>query len=321
MNEDDGYPSNLEEATKIKTLETQVSNINTNIENLARVMSQALGGPNPAPPPIPQANLADEPIAVPPEQLRILAAYQMETPVLQTATPTAPTSEPPSSTPPLPVPGSGPATPDPGPIVDLGPPPGQPGSNLGPMTDPDGYVEMMTAKGLVRVPMVDVNKYPVVKTVPKPPMSLGPVGSNVGQGLPPDLENFVEDEAEDVIPLLAPAEVVPEPQDQEAVGKLDRHQNLVGQVTEWLQTKDVDKFWRRFVAGSCNKNLSYNTWPLEIQRYFNKRFHQLLQDPAFVSRICKQILTFSNGHLVSPHVAAGFIVTTAGFLSFALLEA
>jgi hypothetical protein len=130
--------------------------------------------------------------------------------------------------------------------------------------------------------------------------------SSPGENLP-DIDVMIE---EDNIPEVESAEQK----------QLERQQILTDQVSTWLTTKDPHKFWRKFLSGACNKNLSYNAWPVEFQGPFNERFKQMIEDPAFVSTLCGRILKFQNGPLVAPHVAGAFIVVIAGMLSFALLE-
>lgn len=108
-------------------------------------------------------------------------------------------------------------------------------------------------------------------------------------------------------------------EDLEETKRLSRQQMLTEQVSNWLKTKDTHKFWRQFIAGTCNKNLSYNTWPTEFQEPFDKKFKAMIDDPAFISVLCGRIVKMQMGHLVAPHVAGAFVVATAGFLAFALL--
>ncbi len=101
---------------------------------------------------------------------------------------------------------------------------------------------------------------------------------------------------------------------------LETHQILTQQVQEWLRTKDPYKFFRKFLAGTCNKNLALDTWPQPMVESFNARFYPMVSDGIFVSEICKKIRTFQNGHLVAPHVAGAFVTVCAGILSFSLAE-
>jgi hypothetical protein len=130
-------------------------------------------------------------------------------------------------------------------------------------------------------------------------------------------ENQVEVSATEA---LAAVEEVPQV-DAAEVKRVERHQILTDQTMTWIKTRDSHKFWRRFLSGTCNKNLSYNTWPPEFQAAFDERFNAMVSDPCFVSTLCGRVIRFQNGHLVAPHVMGAFIVATAGFLSFSLLEA
>ena len=104
------------------------------------------------------------------------------------------------------------------------------------------------------------------------------------------------------------------------LGGLEKQQVLASQVTKWLQEKDAHKFLRRFIGGSCNKHLSYNTWPADLQKAFDVRFRDMLADPQFTLSICRRILTFQNGHIITPQIAASFITVCAGMLAFAFSE-
>jgi len=108
--------------------------------------------------------------------------------------------------------------------------------------------------------------------------------------------------------------------DQAEQLKLQRQETLVSQTTQWIQVKDPLKFFKRFVGTTCNKNLSFNTWPATTQAAFTERFDAMVRDPSFISTLCGRILNMENGHLVAPHVAGAFITVIAGFLSFAMTE-
>jgi hypothetical protein len=293
MNEGDGYPSNIGDATRVRSLEAQVANINSNIEKLANIMGQAVQGnrgQRPTPP------VQRDPLY--PEQQR---QGQTSRSVSRGMGPTDPLMGPPT------------------------PPPEEPpfpGHTVQTFTTGDGNV-----------------------TYPPPPVSIGPVGS--APSTPPDdvvaqpgsptdimtqqvaelMKNQVVDETSG---YLAPVDGVDDPSgqireivDKEAVinqESIEKHQILTEQVQEWLKTKDPYKFFRRFLAGTCNKNLSLDTWPHPLVAAFTTRFYPMLQDHVFVSTICQRIKTFQNGHLVAPHVAGAFVTICAGILAFSLAE-
>lgn len=102
---------------------------------------------------------------------------------------------------------------------------------------------------------------------------------------------------------------------QEAMDQ-DKHEVLVGQVEQWLKEKDPHQFFRRFIAGTCNKNLSYNEWPEDMQKHFNTCFRNILSDRPYLSTICRSILRMRMGHIVAPHIAAAFVVVLAGMQAF-----
>lgn len=166
------------------------------------------------------------------------------------------------------------------------------------------------------------------ETAPPSPLSLGPVGSQgpeptIDEALVPgeDIIEAPSSPGEDQFDMEAIIEEDDEPTaDLYKQKQLERQQILTDQVSTWLKTKDPHKFWRKFLSGACNKNLSYNAWPKEFQEPFNKRFKQMIEDPTFISTLCGRILKFQNGPLVAPHVVGAFIVVIAGMLSFALLE-
>ncbi|KKL25718.1 hypothetical protein LCGC14_2402500, partial [marine sediment metagenome] len=161
-------------------------------------------------------------------------------------------------------------------------------------------------------------------------VSMGTVGSTTLEDLD-GFERFLSIEAGELISpgedqvgvsateALVAVEEVPQV-DIAEVKRVGRHQILTDQTMDWIKTRDYHKFWRRFLAGSCNKNLSYNTWPPEFQAAFDERFNAMVNDPCFVSTLCGRIIRMQNGHLVACHVAGAFVVATAGFLSFSLLE-
>ena len=161
---------------------------------------------------------------------------------------------------------------------------------------------------------------------PTPNMALGPVGTPGPQFenrytqflLDNDIQLADESSPGSDVSVLVEEEAPQvDPVEQK---RLERQQILTDQVTDWLKSKDGHKFWRQFIAGACNKNLSYNTWPKEFQNSFNERFSTMIADPIFVSSLCGKVIKFQNGHLVAAHVMGAFIVATAGFLAFALIE-
>jgi len=190
----------------------------------------------------------------------------------------------------------------------------------------------LPAEGLDESPPIPTVTHPTValegpleewKAAPESPPGLptepmtetGPSENEVpGAAAMPEVSVPLE-EVEAIVEESLPPETV------EDITNLEKQQTLLNQVTLWLKEKDPHKFFRRFIGGSCNKNLSYNSWPHELQKEFDVRFRQMLADREFASSICNRIQTFQNGHLVAPHVAAAFVVVCAGVLAFTLAEA
>jgi len=176
----------------------------------------------------------------------------------------------------------------------------------------------------------------VSQPVTSPPVSPQPASPETARLTDEDILDY----AQAIAPLGSPAQYLESPLEEAEPGEvvtavlteedspsdpvadklLERHQILTDQVSDWLKSKDPHKFWRQFVAGACNKNLSYNTWPQEYQTAFNERFGAMLTDSNFLSTLCGRIVKMQNGHLVAPHVAGAFVTVMAGFLSFALIE-
>lgn len=270
MNESAGLPSNLDEATRVLNLESQVSQINENLGKLASVMTQLVQGQPAAPPPTPQAR--------PVVEQRPLLINRAPNP-LPTCPPPAPVT---AQTTPVPeVPESPPAT---------SPPASQP--QVSPGTVPDPHLD----------------RFEVIQE------------EESGESEPSSFRTMLESgdtNASDFTTNLIKEEPAIDPAEEKF---LERQQILADQVTGWLKSKDSNKFWRQFIAGACNKNLSYNTWPVKMQVQFDQRFNQMIADGSFIATLCGRVLKFQNGHLVAPHVMGAFVVATAGFLSFALLE-
>jgi hypothetical protein len=265
MNEAAGLPSNLEEAGRVVALESQVSQINDNINKLTGVMTQLIQSQRYAPPLTPPVKPVAEPLDSSAPNGTLAAVLN-----------------PPTPQPPVP------------PTVQT-------------TLDPQTHVYVPDSSPKETLPPVSQETAP-----PTPSMSMGPIGTAAPLIEEPDsspgLEQFelVEEETSPVDPI--------------ETKRLERQQILTDQVTNWLSQKDPHKFWRQFVAGACNKNLSYNTWPEEMKSSFDERFLATIKDPQILATICGRITKMQNGHLVAPHVAGAFVTVMVGFLSFALME-
>jgi hypothetical protein len=317
MNEQMGYPSNLEEANRVKNLETQVSNIHQGMDRILQALnpqphvpphhSTAPAHPAPyqpgvAPPTHPAPPPGVDPSRIPPPPSMQYPHPMTQPPVHPTDQPTVQVVVPPSSTPPPPE-TAGP--------VSMGPT----GSVI-PTVTHDGITHPVGQGVQYQYDRVGNAYLPDGTPVPDPQ----PI-----QVLPPPVQEFptggdmppAEIPIEQIEPVL---EAQPDPSAVAEQEQLVHLQTLVSQVQEHLRTKDAHKFLRRFIAGSCNKNLSFNTWPPALQDAFNQRFQPMLDDATFISTMCKRILSFQNGHLVAPHVAGAFITVCAGIIAFTMAE-
>jgi len=321
MNEAAGLPSNLEEASRVMALEQKIGNVDAKLNAIIAAVSPpgmsemqpALNvQPTPTPAPVYQKTFVNDPpllTPIPAPQSSLYYNRQGQVVAPPPTPPERPAVEPPvvlhSSTPdgtiaavespvpacPHPAQPTAPPTPSPKPQVS------QPATFL-----PNSQLEASQE---------------TVPPIPSP-VSLGPVGS---QGEGADFDQFeIIESGEDTHGSLVDQEEVPPAIDPVEQKRLGRQQILTDQVANWLKGKDCHKFWRQFLAGACNKNLSYNTWPVEFQTVFNERFQAIVSDPLIISSMCGRITRMQMGHLVAPHVAGAFIVVAAGFLSFALME-
>ena len=324
MNEAQGLPSNLDEASRVVALEKTVSNLNSNMDKIASLLTQVVKGqpsndPATQPPiginPVSASRNLQQSVFAPPPIPQVNPAAQLSEPVFL---------NPPGGKTPMPLPSPPPvqemetrtsrlellgSQPDSSPQAS--PPSVSPETVPNPDDVPEKYFRQFKTPDEVITEELDKYKQPVAVT-------LGPAGSTG----PDSHENRYE-----LTEMVSPGEIVavaeeptPTPEDVVETKRLSRQQMLTEQVTNWLKSKDLHKFWRQFLAGACNKNLSYNTWPPEFQGPFNEKFKAMVADPSFVAALCGRITKMQMGHLVAPHVAGAFVVVTAGFLSFALLE-
>lgn len=326
MNEAQGLPSNRDEASRVVALETTVSNLNENMGKITGLLSQLVQGQSPVAQPL-----------TPPVKPAVVA----QPPPLP---PTLPEEGLPLQTSPLPGPLMVPTMPD------LAPPTSPPASSPQPMppeVSPEmkaPTVSMGTAGSVTSEPTVqDFDQYEVVDAEApvtelssrdrdifqtmlaedaEPNEVLRAAADRYNSPSPEQLISPGENQVAGSVDVTTLVEVEETPKVDAAEAKrVERHQILTSQTMDWIKTRDSHKFWRRFLSGSCNKNLSYNTWPPEFQAAFDERFNAMVNDPCFVSTLCGRIIRMQNGHLVACHVAGAFVVATAGFLSFSLLEA
>ncbi len=297
MNEAQGLPANIDEASRVKNLEGQVTQISDNMGKMAEMMSQLLQNSQ-APSNAPATVTSTPP--TPPGQYQIpVSPVPPHTPQVRPAD-----VQPQKSVATQPI------------AAEIQPP-----FRMSPRHDLRMGTQTSHPEPLVS--QLDTSHSPSPPKDSPATMSMGPVGSS---GIPEDhgdqfqlTEVSGPGEGKGAATLM---EVPDEdsPQDLVEQKRLERQQILTDQVFNWLKSKDPHKFWRQFLAGACNKNLSYNTWPEKMQGQFNERFTQMIGDASFISTLCGRIMQMQNGHMVAAHVAGAFVVVVAGMLSFSLSE-
>ncbi len=151
---------------------------------------------------------------------------------------------------------------------------------------------------------------------PASPLSLGPA---VGvQELPPNQLENDDDGWGDPVEVLPVVEEEIDAEEARRGSELLKTQQMVQEVNAFMGANDVHRFWRRHVRNSLHRHLEYNEWPPALQRDFDQRFKGFLQDPQFVSSLCKKIVTFQQGHAIGVKHLVAYIVAAAGFTAFAL---
>lgn len=287
MNEKQGYPSSLDEAEKVKELEGKVANIE---QGIGQILSH-LHGTNAQPtapntfPPCPYPDYSED------------QSYQANQ-VSNVPTGGSPASrvEPPT---PTPVPSA------------TVPPPNPPSTDSSELSEPESK-----RPKLRQVILKDGRKISVpAVSSPATPMSLGPA---TDQTQPPQ-----QMEAEDLNDDWdSPIAVVPEPEQEVAEPipdpKIAQTQQLVQDVNTFIRTKDVHRFWRQYLSTHLHRHVGYNGWPKALQVEFDTRFKGFLQDPQFVSSVCRKVVSMELGHALSVKPVVSFLVVTAGFTSLAL---
>jgi len=175
---------------------------------------------------------------------------------------------------------------------------------------------------LRQVTLKDGRKISVPATqAPANPMSLGPA-AGVQEQPPTQLE---EESFEGADPWDDPIAVIPQDENEEHVPAaeapdpiLEKVQILVQEVNGFMQTNDVHRFWRRHLSRNLHRHVGYNGWPRELQVEFDTRFKGFLQDPQFVSSVCRKVVSMELGHALGVKWVVSFLTATAGFTAFAL---
>lgn len=317
MNEKQGYPSNLDEASKVKELEANVGElginivaINRNIGQLGSMMQQLLAAQTP------QAQPSGPPVPTSPG---------VPTSPAPTTSPLAPSILPLPVEAPVsyPTQTSGPPSP-PSRLVYVGEAVPMPPTTAAPAAESPSTPPIPTTRpALTDQDILDVGRAiappgsPVVPILPSAsgPLGMGPAPTDVVEDEPIAEFPKAEEGWEDSENLMeAAAEEIP-PEDPMA----NAIQNLVQGVFEWMPAHDPHRFFRRHIVG-LNRHFGYASWPQELKAEFDERFKSMLTDPVFVGSICKKILSLQMGHGIAPKTAAGLIAAAAGFMSFSLCQ-
>lgn len=261
MNEEAGYPSNLDEATKVKELEGKVANIENGIGAIlshlqngqsspVNVPQPAVTGGNPAP-------RVESPTPMPE--------------AFVTATPQSPPS-----------------------IASNG------------SSEPDS-----TQQTQRQVILSDGRKINVPQTSSRA-MGLGPA-TDVAPAGQEQLDDGDDEWGDDEVVQQLEA-----PEEPKADPKIEKTQRLVQEVVTFMQANDVHRFWRRHLAQKQHRHLGYSGWSKALQAEFDKRFAGFLNDPTFVTSICRKVIDMEMGQALGVKWVCSFLVCTAGFTAFAL---
>jgi hypothetical protein len=343
MNEAAGLPSNLDEATRVVNLENQVSQISESVGQMANLLKAMVQQSQLTPslaglPPTHQVRPAAAPRQRPsPEQivaeapqpptfppLGLLTEPVIDVPVTpESQADTSPRNSPPQDSPEMSISEA---------VREQMKPVAEDFRQWKERRDELAAEETQSIDDLVAQKKQELAE--LEQQVATPQVSLGGVGSGATDSSLEELSTGVAEAGqragkasaeaywgEDELRVEETPEEPPTPEERAEDKRLERQQILTDQVCNWLMSKDPHKFFRQFVGGTCNKNLSYNTWPQGMQVAFDERFNAMIADAEFVSTLCGRITKFQNGHLVAPHVAGAFVTVIAGFLSFALSEA
>jgi len=279
MNEEQGYPSNLDEANKTKDLENRVSGIETGISQiLNHLQSQVTASPTGSP-----------------------VVSQLEGPSY------------PESTPPNGNDGGTPVSPEGAPTQTPVP------SGIVSRQNPQsiGSVELPEPTNKPQMPrqvtLSNGKKVMVPRSTSTQAMNLGPQATNAPIG---DDELAVEEELWDeqlaVVPQVDPEEPKADP-------KLERVATMVLQVNEFLAGRDIHRDWRKLLAGHIHRHVGYSGWPRPMQAEFDTVFKSYLSDSGFVTSICRKVYDMDMGYALGVKPVVSFLVACAGFTAFTMI--
>ncbi len=297
MNENQGYPSNLDEAEKTKQLEQRVSGMETGISQILQHLQNN--------PPMGGTNHCATAERVPPDEVPI--RYHRDGSIA--SRPAVLSS--PVSTPQGGRNGGTQVSPAEVPIVIPAPSvtatPRSPNSTassglLQPKNKPQQPREVTLSSG---------KKVMVPQSTSTQAMNLGPATD-----APQKIDDLsVDEELWDEQLAIVP-EVEEEPK---ADPKLEKVANMVLQVNQFMASRDVHRDFRRLLASHIHRHLGYSGWPKPIQAEFDTRFKGFLSDPQFVTSICRKIYDMDMGYALGVKPVVSFLVASAGFTAFTLI--
>jgi hypothetical protein len=294
MNEDQGYPSNLDEANKVKALDQKIAGVDAKLDAIIAAISPPRLGANPtsAAKNAAQSSLVSPPVNGP------TGGNQVSPAAVQIPTPEASVTVPPPNHPSI---------------------------------ASSGLKEPENKQPLLRQVTLNNGKIVSVPQTSRRSMSLGSATET-----PPPLNQFLVEEARRAEeldlsdpkwddnpsdwdePLAVVPDPEPEPKKSVDAQRLVKLQQLVQDVNGFMQASDTHRFWRRHIGQKIHRNVGYNGWPKKLQVEFDERFKNFLQDPQFVTSVCRKVMSMEMGHGLGAKQVASLLVATAGFIAFGL---
>ena len=282
MNERAGYPSNLDEAEKVKKLEVDVQHIQAGIQQILLAMS---GGIQPTPP---------QPSFPPVLKLH--------------PTPTSPVLDP--------DPVGNFQEPNTG-LGFVGMSEQQPRSpTVSELSTPLVQKTVRLSNG--RVMQVGQNPTAAARNLAQTNLSMGPT-DNPTDSLPafdPTLMIEQPDTSRENGDLWV--EEPPEPIPFKNDPKMEKLELTISRVTKFLNTRDPHLFFRRVLPKCVNRQVGYSAWPPKLKAQFDSHFKTLLSDPVFIRGQVATALSFEFGYGLSEQKIGELLVLSAGFLAFSL---
>jgi hypothetical protein len=95
---------------------------------------------------------------------------------------------------------------------------------------------------------------------------------------------------------------------------------LAARTQEFLSRKDSHKFFRSLVVNGIHKNCAYSSWPADFRKQFDARFNELLTNTNFIREVCRKVVNFAQGPVVSEKGAASLASAIAGFVALYMIK-